>query len=472
VRTFVDKMADGAKTEDIDIGAVLRLCAWVVEQPINQGANINEASWGVIDRGWQYTRDSICQFLRAICSRANEEGEEDTLFDFRGIIIALLESLMHDTAKSYFLDEAERKNPEVYDFLTAAINSPRGKAVDALIAYVRWIAKHVQREDGGRMVVPDGFGAMPEAKKMLEWQIASENASFEAFAIIGTYIDLLRWIDLSWVEKNVPTIFDLAIIERDPTQAYGWAAWNAFLVWGQPSVRLYRMLHSQYVYAVGRLPGAAVPDNAGKTPLHHLGEQLILLYGRGNLAEFNDDTLLHQFLEAASSDMRSQTIAFVGHILRHNEKLPEEIVARFQNLWDWYWPKFGALDAKARPQGGLFGCWFTCKEFSDRWCLERLEQFMQVSPVPEFAEQVVERLTELADAHLEQVTRILDRMIRADEEGWRAYAWRSPAEKILKLALQGGDNVRGMAVRLIDDLGRRGYLEFGKLLGPGADVGK
>ena len=344
--------------------------------------------------------------------------------------------------------------------------------MDALIAYVRWIAKHVQREEAGRTIVPNGFGDMPEVQRMLEWQIAAENACFESFAIIGTYLGLLHWIDPSWVENNVSKIFDLTGIERDPAHAYGWAAWNAFLVWGQPSLALYRMFRPQYVYAVGRVPDAVLPENAGRTPLHHLGEQLILLYGRGNLAECNDETLLHQFLEAASGDVRSQTIAFVGHSIGHSEKLPEAILARFQRLWDWYWPKFGALDAKARPQGGLFGQWFTSKQFPDEWSLERLEQFLQVLPIPDFAEQIAERLTELAEAHLETVTRILDRMIRADEEGWRAYAWHKSAETILGLALQGNDNVRGMAVRLIDDLGRRGYVEFGKLLGPNADATK
>jgi hypothetical protein len=469
VRTFIDKMTDAAKAENIDIGAVLRLCTWVVEQPIGQDANDDRASWDMVDRNWRYTRDSICKFLQTICGRGAEEGQEHALVDFREAIIALLERLTHDPAKSYCVDETERKNPEVYDFVDAAINSPRGKAVEALIAYVRWMAKHVQREEAGRMVVRNGFADMPEVKKMLEWQIAVENATFESFAVIGTYIGLLYWIDQSWVEENIPTVFDLVTIERDPMHSHGWAAWNAFLVWGHTSLPLYRALRTQYFYAVERLSQAIVPENAGRAPLDHLGEHLVLLYGRGNLAECSDESLLYQFLEAASNDVRSQTIAFVGHSLRDSKKLPEEIVARFRELWDWYWPKFGPLDAKARPQGGLFGWWFTCKQFSDEWSLERLEQAMQVSPIREFAEQIVERLTELADTYLETVTHILDRMIRADEEGWRAYAWRSSAEKILKLALQGSDNVRGIAVRLIDDLGRRGYLEFGKLLGPSTD---
>lgn len=472
VRTFIERITDVAKTENVDIDAVLQLCIWVVDQPIGQDAAVNEASWSRVDRGWQYTRDDICRFLQTICDRAAKEPETYALLDFRERISALLDSLLCGSATSYLVDETERKNPQVYDFVTAAINSPRGKAMDALIAYVRWIAKHLQREEAGRTFVPNGFGDMPEVKRMLDWQITTENACFESFAIVGTYIGLLHWIDSSWVGENIPVIFDLPVIERDPMHAHGWAAWNAFLVWGHTSPMFYRMLRSQYFYAVERLPKAIVPENAGKTPLHHLGEHLVLLYGRGNLAECSDESLLFRFLETVSNDVRSQTIAFVGHSLRTSKKLPEAIVSRFRDLWDWYWPKFGSLDAKAKPQGGQFGWWFTSKQFSDEWSLERLEQYMQVLPIPEFAERIVERLTELAGTHIEAVTRILDRMIRADKEGWRAYGWHSSAEEILRIALEGNDIVRGAAIRLIDDLGRRGYVEFGKLLDPSAEANR
>lgn len=472
VRTFIERMTDAAKAESIDVGAVLRLCTWVVEQPIGRDARADEGSWDMVDRGWRYTRDSICRFLETICQRATNEGEAYGLLEFREKVVALLDPLLRDSARSYLVDDTERTNVRLYDFLTSAINSPRGKAMEVLIAYARWIANHVQQEQSGRTVVPNGFGAMPEVQRMLEWQVAPENACFESFAVIGTYIGLLRWIDEVWVDDKVSRIFDLTMIEQDPMCSYGWAAWNAFLVWGSASLVFYRLLRAQYIYAVQSVSRAVVPESAGKTPVHHLGEHLILLYGRGDLAGCGDEWLLEQFLEAASNDVRSQTIAFVGQSLYDSENVPEQVVQRFERLWDRYWPKFGRLDAKTRSPSGLFGWWFASKKFPDQWCLERLEQYIQVLPIPESAERIVERLTELAGSHIEAVTGILDRMIRADEEGWRAYAWRGAATEILAIALCGNDIVRSRAIRLIDDLGRRGYLEFGKLLQPSADAGK
>ena len=66
--------------------------------------------------------------------------------------------------------------------------------------------------------------------------------------------------------------------------------------------------------------------------------------------------------------------------------------------------------------------------------------------------------------HVGTVTRILDRIIRVDKEGWRAYAWHKPAMTILGLAMLGDEVTRDVALRLIDDLGRHGHQEFGKLL--------
>jgi hypothetical protein len=465
VRTFIEKITEAVKAgREVNLDAVLGLCAWVIEQPLAKDGPMGEQLGMLVDRDWQRAREVICRLIREVCGASSEKVPRYSLRDHQNAIGALLEHLGHDPAKSHVVDDAERENPRVYDYLTSAINSPRGNAVDALLAYARWIANQTQQESEARQIVPDGFDGMPEVRAMLEWQIARENGSFEAFALIGAYLGLLCWIDKSWVERNAPQIFDLSQIEREPTRAHGWAAWNSFLVWGEPHVSYYQMLRPQYAYAVEHVSVAVLPPNAGRTPMHHLGEQLVVLYGRGDLAANGDEQLLFRFLQAAPGDVRSQTISFVGHSLGGDEKVPDPVVERFQKLWDWYWPEWGQRDAQERPQSGLFGSWFTCNQFPVEWCLDRLDRLLASLPIPEYAEQIVEHLAEIADTHIEVAARILDRMIRADKEGWRAYEWREPARKILESALRGDQPIRTMATQLIDYLGRRGYVEFGELL--------
>lgn len=473
VRTFIEQMADAIKAgRKIDLAALLRLCKWVAEQSLDgYGAYIpvDGVLWKLVDKDWQWARDAICRFVRAVCDAMSEEFPRYPLPGNREAIGSLLKPLAEEPAKSHLPEEAAGKSLRVYDPLTAAINTPRGIAVEAIVAYARWIANHIAKEAEGRQIVPRGFDAMPEVRERLEWQIAPENASFEAFAVMGAYFGLLGWIDESWVRANAERIFDLTVIERERTSAHGWAAWNSFLVWGQARASHYQILRPQYVYEVKHLAKAVVPPNSGRTPIHHLGEQLVVLYGCGDLksSSSDDEKLLFDFLQAADSDVRSKTIAFVGSTLGHSSEVPEAVVGRFQKLWDWYWPEFGEKDVMARPASGLFGSWFQCEQFPITWQLERLEAVVALPQIPDLAEKVVKRLTQLAEAHAEHVgaaTRILDRMIRADKEGWRAYAWRESAMKILGLAMHGDDAATGLALRLIDHLGRRGYQEFGKLL--------
>ncbi len=481
VRTFIDQMAEAVKADrKIDLAAVLQLCKWVVEQPLSgYGAYIpvDGGLWRLVDKDWQWARYAICRFMRAVCDPTLDDIPRYPLAGNREAMGALLGPLAEDPAKSHFAEEDARKNLRVYDdSLTAAINTPRGIAVEAIIAYARWIANHIAQNVDGRRIVPAGFDAMPEVRDRLEWQIAPENASFEAFSVIGAYLDLLHWIDESWVKANAERIFDLAVIEREPKSAYGWAAWNSFLDWGRARASDYQILRQQYVYAVKHLAEAVLSPNSGRTPIHHLGEDLVLLYGHGNLktSSSDDEKLLFDFLQAAQSDVRSQTIAFVGWTLSRSEAVPEAIVGRFQSLWEWYWPEFGEKDVAARPASGLFGSWFSCEQFPIGWRLERLEAVVMLPQVPDLAEQVLGRLATIAEADAEHVgaaMRILDRMIRADKEGWRAYAWRDSAMKILGLAMRGDDAAREVALSLIDHLGRCGHQEFRKLLprGGGAD---
>ena len=472
VQTFIEQMAESVKAgRKIDLAAVLRLCKWVVAQPISvYGAYIpiDDVLWKLVDEDWQWARYAVGRLVREVCGALSDGVPRYPLAGNRQALGSLLEPLAEAPAKSLLPEETAQRNLRVCDFLTAAINTPRGVAVEAIVAYARWLASHIARRQGGQEIVVGGFDAMPEVRGRLKWQITSENASFEAFAVIGMYFGMLHWIDESWMKANAERIFDLTMIEREPTSAHGWAAWNSFLDWGRPRASYYQILRPQYAYAVKHVAKAVLLPNSGRTPIHRLGEHLVVLYGRGNLESSSDDEkLLFDFLQATDSDVRSQTIAYVGSTFGQSNTVPPAVVERFQKLWEWYWPKFGEKDAPTRPASGLFGSWFRCEQFPVAWRLKWLEAVVALPQVPDLAEQLVARLATIAETHAEHVgvaTRILDRMIRVDKEGWRAYAWRESAMKILRLGMRGDGAAREMALRLIDHLGRRGYQEFGTLL--------
>jgi hypothetical protein len=76
----------------------------------------------------------------------------------------------------------------------------------------------------------------------------------------------------------------------------------------------------------------------------------------------------------------------------------------------------------------------------------------------------LEKLANMAGVDVDKSVRILDKMLRADREGWRIHGLLDPAKRILEQAVRTPGDARDQAVVLIDFLGRRGYTEFGELL--------
>ena len=462
IRGYISEMGEATKAgRKIDICAVLDLCHWVVTRPVDERTTPKQGRERFLDKNWQWTRDEISRFVENVCKARTDNTPKYPMDDIRQPIWKLIECLCHDRAESHVVRE---EDPRVHDYLDLAINSPRGKAVEAALEYARWVGDHIKRTDGKKAVVPGGFDALPEIREMLEWQIAPENRSLAAMAVIGSRIGVISWIDSEWLTENAGRLFQLQGIEQDPCIAKGWAAWNAFLVWVRPHIEFYRAFKSQFAYAVEQSSRVELPERAHQQPMSHLGEHLMLLYGRGQLSLDDDEGLLRRFLDSANPDVRRHAIRFVGRSLDGEEKVRVEIVERFMLLWDVYWTGHGKNDAEEKPSEWLFGTWFTCGQFPELWALDRLEQFVMVVPTPEPDHIIAEKLAEIAHVDLVKSVRILDSMVRGDREGWRIDGWLESAEEILEQAMEAPREAREQAVALINHLGRRGYADFGKIL--------
>jgi hypothetical protein len=465
VRRFIRKVSDAiSASQPVPIEPVLKLCRWVIEQPVQERNTPDDNRAGMVDRDWQWTRDEISRLIESVCTADRGDVPHYPLEAYRKEIWGLLESLCHDAARSYFVRDPSKDDLRTRDYLDVAINSPRGKAVEAALEYARWVANHIKVKEEKREIVPEGFASMPEVREMLGWQIAPENRTVEVLAIIGSKIPLLNWIDRNWLQTNANRIFDLPEIERNPHNAAGWAAWNAFLDWVPPHVDFYKIFKPQYAYAVGQCAKVPSAENSRHHPMNHLGEHLVLLHGRGQLELDDDEGILRTFLSMANADSRRHAIGFIGQVLERDNEVPQAILDRFMRLWDFYWSSVGKQDAEQRPDAWLFGPWFTSEVFPSEWAFSRLEEFAQVAGVPEPDHAVAEQLAKLAPSEPTRAVKILDHMVRKDQEGWKFYGWRKPAREILKLAIEAGGTAREIAIGLVDRLGRRGFVELGELL--------
>lgn len=465
VRSFLQEMAKAAKEgREIALSCVLDLCEWVVGQPDGDGAALEIEQEGLVNPRWQWTRDEMSRFIENVCKARRGSAPRYPLNPYRTRLWGLIAELCRSAGKSYLHRDFVTEDPRVHDYFELGLNSPRGKAVGAALEYARWVALHVNDAEGGAEGVVEGFGSMPEVRDEIEWQMAPENSQRETLAMIGAHIGLFYWIDKHWLGENAHTLFNLEGIEAEPVVPQGWAAWNAFLVWTRPHVEFYRLFEAQFEYAVDQAATVALPDSSRNQPMNHLGEHLMILYARGDLSLDTTGGLLRRFLETANPEIRRYSITFIGRVAQGDEELPNDTLERLMALWDSYWAGAGQRDAQEKPNAELYGAWFISTQFPKEWRLDRLEAFSEVVPQPQPDHGVVEQLAEVALADIQKAVRILNRLVRADHEGWRIHMWLDSLRAILKIALKAGGETGAQAEELANYLGRRGYIEFGELL--------
>ena len=449
VSSYLRQMTAAVKAgREIDLPAVLDLCMWVVGRPI--------------DEEWQAGRDEISTLIETACKATGESNKPRFgLDEFRKPFWALVRALCSDRSRSYIVRDTSSDDLRVHDYLDLGMNSPRSKAVGAGLDFARWVALHLTGDGGTQNAVPGGMLAIQELQELVEGQIDPQNRSLEVMAIIGSRIGVINWIDAQWLAQNADRLFDLERVEENPANAFGWAAWNAFLAWVRPHIVFYRAFEEQFRYAVRQAGVVEIDKQEHHQPMFRLGEHLMLLYGRGQLALREE--VLQDFLSTARVPIRRHAIGFVGSSFGH-EEVPSEVVERFMALWDAYWAGQGRSDAADEPGAVLLGSWFASGEFPDDWALSSLHEYVEVVAVPEPEHLVMERLATIAQTDIAKSVRIVERMVKGDREGWRIHGWQEPARAILAQALEAGGAARSEAEQVIDFLGRRGYTAFGTLL--------
>jgi len=467
VRTFIHQITDSLKAgKEIDLEAMLSLCQWVIHRPIDECTVPSDADERVIDKDWRQTRDSISRFVLSICI-ANVDGVPKYSIDSsREPVWQLISALYKDDKESNIVHDFLKGDPRTQDYYHLGINSSRGRAVEAGLEYARWTANQIKASSENGPIIPGGFSSMPEVQEMLEWQISPENRSVTAMAIIGSRTNLIYWIDKKWLSEKTGEIFHLEETRKSKIKPENWAAWNAFLVWVRPHIEFYKLLKKQYEQAVTIAEAVNINEDESSEPMMHLGQHLMILFGRGDIGIDDEADLIRRFIATSNPVIRQHAISYAGRALEGDQPIPNEIITRYQYLWEMYWGTVGKNDAKGKSTAWLFGAWFASGKFPEKWALKQLNEFVGVVPAPEPDHIIMEQLERTASADIQTTANILDQLVHGDREGWRIHGWIESIWQILKLAIDAGGSSRHQAIKIIDYLGRRGYTSFGDLLPP------
>lgn len=439
----------------IDWQSILAFSRWIVDQPREIPGRSPE-DIGDWDPNWGWIRKEIAWLIQ----EALEKDDNKTIpFDGKEDIWYVLKVLTQDPDPTP--EYEERYCGSNMDPATLSINSTRGVAFHALIAFATWLKKNLldQKESEHQLI---GLDEMPEVRDMLELHLDVEQDPLLAIrAVYGWRFGSLLYLDRNWIIDNKKKIFP----QDQALELYRQAAWNAFILFNRPHVKYLDVLQDEYLIAVDRLhpiKSRSLPSE----PTERLAEHLMVYYWWGELAL--DSQLLHNFWIKAEKNLRGHAISFIGRNLYDTSgNIPNEIIKRLMALWE------NRVDEAKKSKKvesfseefKSFGWWFASGAFQSHWSLDQLEGVLRLFGEVEADHLVIERLVTVVTEHPARVVSVLGSMIEGDRKGWGIHGWRENVKKILKSALDSNDQIAKQEAKgLIDRLGARGLFEYRELL--------
>jgi hypothetical protein len=216
---FLMGLRDALKTEvEFDVRPAIQLCHAAVERSRAE-AEVDPGS----DKTWTAARIDAARFIEEALARKRLENDDD------GRAWATIAELL--------TDPEPRADTDGYgDPLTHSLNTTRGQAVNAALAYAWWTWQREQRPPDFHL--PE---AAPEVAAALEAHIGeADDPSAAIGAAFGWWLDYLVAIDAEWTHAQAPALLgDLST----PRQQ---AAWEAFLMRSGPGTRSFQALRDFY----------------------------------------------------------------------------------------------------------------------------------------------------------------------------------------------------------------------------------
>ena len=459
-RSFVDGIAASVRQGKAKIPAdswtcVLHLCKWICSQPEVEGIGRRSIEEG--DPDWLWSRRSASALLLDILERRLPPPST------RRLIWEVLLPLTDDPDPAPGMERGS-----AMDAPTLAINSVRGRAVQAVVQYGLWLRAQVVSPGGVQEPGSSGFESMPEVSAVLDRHLdESVEMSAAVRSCYGQFFPWLVLLDKGWASRNVVKVF---WTEATSPQLAA-AAWESYLAFCAPYDEVFALLKDRYAAAIESLQRSDSQVTRLDDVRYRLVEHLVLLYRRGVLCLDEPGGLLSRLEQAVAPLLHAHCITFIGHVLSHPQASPnKEEVAR---LASFLARRLAVVDAAVSPVEAAkqlegFGWWFASGTLDTEWSLDQLHEVLRRSAKVEPDHQVVERLADLAEAYPQRVLQVFSLMVKGIREPWVLRSWRDGAMRLLRALLLAPEvPVRSGAEDLVNVIVAQGHIEFRDILKQG-----
>jgi hypothetical protein len=457
--------AIGERADHLDWFVIVAVADWIMAQPraIEGGSG---GSYSDLDPGWVWTRGTLADLVE---KGLRVQGVTPAL---RGRLWTLLQHLMSDP------DTGDDHDPDAAE---TSLNTIRGKAMYAIIAYARWVFEIV-RSQTGTAPAQSFSTVMPEVGEELDARLdASLEPSKPIRAVFGTQLRLLAWLDFEWLASRVQRIFSLA--PDGHFDSLGRAAWQAYVLYGRASLNIMELLIPQYEVAISDLERTrqTVGDVEESRPFgptdrprmlldnceRHLADHVMVLYWHGRLGDDPlENDLVRGLFEKGNVAVRHRALEFLGRSLREaGSELAEVTADRLKRLLEVRLEAATTGTEADRKEVRAFGWWMESQALDPDWLTRNLLGVLRLSKRIDVDYLVVSALVNMDDPYLLVALRSLVLIIRADTEGWGVHGWKDSAYRLIQRGVESHDpDSVELATDAANTLIARGFHEFRELV--------
>lgn len=456
--TYIKGFVDGLKNtfQVFQWMPVLKLCKWVVDQPREYFYETEVSSSGMDrDPDWGWTRKSIAHLLR----QGLKPGPNQIPYQARDLVLSICEELMRDPEPTP--EYENHYGGGRMDFMNMAINTVRGAAMHAVMAYAVWVTRHL-RENTASMNGQNGLDMFPRVQKILEAHLSiNQDPSLAIRAVYGAWFSDIRWVDQDWADAAVSRLFPLELDKK----AYFHASWSSFVAVSRADRELFGLLEKRYLHGVELLANAPEDVMQSKYKMAEHVSDLFLM----KCIDLSDHGVLHKFFCVADDHLRSYTVARIASGMSGSiaEGSSESHIGRLKSFWDQRLERINDIGSpeEFKQELSAFGNWFLSDDFEDFWVIVQLTRTLKLSKSvsPLTWGDVCEKLYRLSAAFPLQTVHCI-KYLAEGQNDWFFATTGHCKDLLTSVINSGNEEAAARAKEVADYLIAKGLSDYGSVV--------
>jgi hypothetical protein len=411
----------------------IRLCRWIVAQKDSDSApdpNIGTSETSRVAPNWNLARRAVVDLVEVCVSK-----EINISVSWQPQIYELLRAVC--TSSDRYLDE---NKPIITprDYLTDAINTTRGRALENLISYGWWLRRQLGQEH-----------SIPEIFQLMQTRFHGKpSLSIPEYTLLAVSFGRLYGLDSRWMEEHVRQFFPRTNIDI-------WkAAFGGFLGFNQPFQKWFGVIEPEFQFALENADLSEEESKARSSFVNNLGWHLFVHHLWGQFDSRRD--LLQLFYARTGPKQWATLFDQVGRSLRAAQTMNPELVNRFKEFFE------SRLRVGNEEELKEFTFWLEAESLDAEWRLRSLSRSLDITKGrARSASMLVERLRKLADNFPDLAVECFAKLTQAASKERYFYLSPEPAKAILNIGLfSNNPTTVENAMKAQDNLLRMGHVEY------------